>query len=355
MTNKRIAFVIGSMGNGGAERVVSIIANEYARQGWQVDILMLLSSACTYILEPNIALIDLSGKCSSRIARLPYWLTKIRKYAHENRPDIIVSFVARINIITKLSLINIDIPIIVSERNDPYMDGRGLIVRYLTKKLYPLASAVVLQTRRAQGYFCSLKNSIIISNPIEVHASKSEMAKNRIVSIGRLSEQKNQKMLIDAFAKIHQKYPKYTLDIYGEGSLRSTLQKQIESLNLDSCVTLRGAVSDVHQQIADAKLFVLSSDYEGLSNALLEAMMMGLPCISTNCAGSDEYIEHLKNGLLVDVGDTNAMATAIEYMISHPSEAKQMGTCAKHKSQSFEKNNVIKQWTNIINTSISKS
>lgn len=342
------------MSSGGAERVVSIIANEYARQGWQVDILMLLSSDCAYKIEPNVTLIDLSGKCSSRIARLPYWLKKIRDYARVNRPDVIISFVARINIITRLSLLNHNIPIIVSERNDPYMDGRGFIVRYLTKKLYPSVSSVVLQTRRAQGYFSWLKNSIIISNPIEVYATRQEPAKDRIVSIGRLSEQKNQKMLIDAFAMIHKLYPSYTLDIYGEGALRSTLQRQIETLNLDDNVKLRGAVSDVHQQIADAKLFILSSDYEGLSNALLEAMMMGMPCISTNCAGSDEYIEHQTTGLLVNVGDTEAMANAMEYMITHPDEANRMGTCAKHKSQAFEKSNVIKQWTNTINSAICK-
>ena len=354
MTNKRIAFVIGSMGNGGAERVVSIIANEYARQGWQVDILMLLSPVCSYEIDPNITLLDLSGKCSSRIARLPYWINKIRDYTCVNKPDIIISFVARINIITILSLFNVDIPIIVSERNDPYMDGRGLVVRFLTKKLYPLVSAVVLQTRRAQGYFASLKNSIIISNPIEIYATRCEPTQERIVSIGRLSEQKNQKMLIAAFSKIHKKYPSYSLDIYGEGPLRTSLQKQIESLKLGDCVKLRGAVSDVHQQIADAKMFVLSSDYEGLSNALLEAMMMGLPCISTNCAGSDEYIEHKQTGLLVNVGDTDAMADAMEYIVTHPDEASQMGVCAKFKSQSFEKSNVIKQWTNTINSAICK-
>ena len=350
--DKRIAFVIGSMGNGGAERVVSIIANDYAQRGWHVDILMLLSNECTYKIESGVTLINLSGETSSRIARLPYWLKSIRDYALTRKPDVVVSFVARINIITQLALKNLNIPILVSERNDPYKDGRGKLVNILTKWLYPKAISVVFQTNRALGYFPSLTNSCIISNPIEVHAHRSQTLKDRIVTIGRLSEQKNQKMLIEAFAKIHHKYPNYTLDIYGEGHLRDSLQQLISELMLDDCVSLKGNVSDIHDQISDAKFFVLSSDYEGLSNALLEAMMMGLPCISTNCAGSDEYIQHEKNGLLVEIGNVSAMAAAMEYMITNPAEASRMGACAKELSQSFKKSNVIKQWCEIINRSI---
>lgn len=350
--DRKIAFVIGSMSNGGAERVISIIANHYANLGWTVDILMLLSNNCSYQIDSRINLVDLSGRKSSRITMVPSWINRLRNYAKKQKPDIIVSFVARINILTQIALRNLDIPIIVSERNDPYMDGRGFLVDIFTKWLYPKASHVVFQTKRAQGYFPTLNNSCIISNPVEIHADKKEVLKNRIVSVGRLSEQKNQRLLITAFAQVHKKYPEYVLDIYGEGHLRDSLQQLISDLGVEDYVSLKGNVQDIHNEISDAKLFVLSSDYEGLSNALLEAMMMGIPCISTNCAGSDEYIEHGENGLLVEVGNLSAMADAIEYMITHVEEATHMGTCAKHTSQTFEKSNVIKQWDNIINISI---
>lgn len=352
MTNKRIAFVIGSMGNGGAERVVSIIANAYAQQGWQVDILMLLSNQCTYKLDSRINLTDISGKRSSRVAKLPFWLKKIRNYARTQKPDIVVSFVARINIITQVALRHLDIPVIVSERNDPYKDGRGTLVNIMTKWLYPKAEAVVFQTKRAKSYFPTLDNACIISNPIEVHSVRKDVLKNRIVTVGRLAEQKNQKMLIEAFAQVHEKCPDYTLDIYGEGHLRDSLQCLISEHQLDDCVLLKGNVSDIHEQISDAQLFVLSSDYEGLSNALLEAMMMGIPCISTNCAGSDEYIQNGYNGLLTDIGDRVALADAMEYMITHLDAANQMGEHAKEMSKSFAKPSIIKQWTDIIETAI---
>ena len=351
-SNKRIAFVIGSMGNGGAERVVSIIANDYAQQGWHVDILMLLSNECTYKIESGVTLIDLSGNKSSRIARLPFWLKNIRDYALTKKPDIVVSFVARINIITQLALKHLNIPIVVSERNDPYKDGRGAIVDFMTKRLYPKATAVVFQTKRAQGYFPTLNNACIISNPIEIHSERKDALRTRMVTVGRLSEQKNHKMLIEAFSQFHKRHPEYILDIYGEGHLRDSLQQLISELNMGECVTLKGNVPDIHSQIADAKLFVLSSDYEGLSNALLEAMTLGIPCISTNCAGSDEYIQHGENGLLVDVGNTSAMVEAMEYMVTHIDEANEMGNCAQRMSQSFAKPNVIKQWDKVINASI---
>ena len=133
--DRKIAFVIGSMSNGGAERVISIIANHYANLGWTVDILMLLSNNCSYQIDSRINLVDLSGRKSSRITMVPSWINRLRNYAKKQNPDIIVSFVARINILTQIALRNLDIPIIVSERNDPYMDGRGVLVDIFTKWL----------------------------------------------------------------------------------------------------------------------------------------------------------------------------------------------------------------------------
>ena len=349
MSNKRVAFVLGSMGRGGAERVVSILANHCAQNGWNVDILLLLRNECAYKLSANINIIDVSGNKTSRWRRLPMWINGIKRYTNQYQPNVVVAFAARINIITQVALINMDIPIVVSERNDPYKDGRGVLVDFMTKWLYPNAATVVFQTKRAQSYFPTLDNACIISNPIEIHSERKDVLRNRIVTVGRLSEQKNQKMLIEAFLQFHQKHPDYILDIYGEGHLRDSLQQQISELKLTNCITLKGAVSDVHEQISDAKLFVLSSDYEGLSNALLEAMMLGIPCISTNCAGSDEYIKHGENGFLVDVGDTSAMVEAMEYMVTHIDEANEMGNCAQRMSQSFAKPNVIKQWDKVIN------
>lgn len=112
----------------------------------------------------------------------------------------------------------------------------------------------------------------------------------KIVTVGRLTVQKNQKLLIESFSEVLKKYPNIILEIYGDGEKREELKYIIKTLGVSNNVIFKGNILNVHEAIADAGLFVLSSDYEGLSNALMEAMMMGLPCISTTCAGSDELI-----------------------------------------------------------------
>ena len=344
MQKKRILFILGSMSRGGAERVISILSDAYARRGWDVDIICLLSGRVEYDLHAHVRVLDFSGKTESRWARFPGWLKNIRQYIKNERPDVVVSFAARINIITQLAALGLGTRLIVSERNDPKQDGRSMLIRLATRLLYPNAAGVVFQTKRAQSYFPYLKNACLIANPISVRAKASDVPTKKIVSVGRLTKQKNQKMLIEAFAAIASDYPEYKLEIYGEGELRSALQVQIEQLALQDRIRLPGNVLNIHERIQDAALFVLSSNYEVLSNALLEAMMMGLPCVSTNCAGSDEYIRHEQNGVLVPVGDRQALSEAISRMLQDRSYAQRMGACAHEDSLVFAQDTVIKQW-----------
>lgn len=347
---KRIVFLIGSMGRGGAERVISILANSYAERGWKVDILMLLNNRCNYELNHNVNVIPICNEDKSRVRQLPNWISSIRKYVIENKPDRIVSFIARINIITILSCIGLKQRIIVSERNDPTADGRSIFVRIATHLLYPFADCLVFQTKWAQSCFSKrIQNkSVIIPNPIHVTASASNTKEKKIVAVGRLVEQKNHAMLIRAFKKIHNDYPEYKLYIYGEGKLRETLTKQIRELELSKAVFLPGNVSNIHEKIADAEMFVLSSNYEGLSNALLEAMMMGLACISTDCAGSNEVIQNGKNGILVPVGSVDKLTAAMKQLIQNREFAIQLGREAKITSKLFDRESVLEKWKLII-------
>ena len=271
---KKITFVLGSMGRGGAERVISILSNEYAKRGYQTDIVVLLSNEVGYELDSKTRLIDFSGETKSRWKRLPYWLKSIRAYVKENKPDVIVSFAARINVLVMSACIGLKIKIVLSERNDPRCDGRSKIVDFITKIQYKKASSVVFQTNRAKSYFPKLKNSVIIPNPITVSCVAENTNPNKLVNVGRLTAQKNQKMLIEAFSKIEKENPNAFLEIYGAGELENDLRRQITETGLEEKVFLMGNISNVHEKIADAAGFCLSSDYEGLSNALLEAMMM---------------------------------------------------------------------------------
>ncbi len=350
MKQKRIAFFLGSMKRGGAERVISILSKEYAASGWDTDIALLLFPEVEYQLDESTRVYDFTGSTQSRIKRVPLWLKSIRAYVKEHKPDVILTFAARINILVILACLGLPVKIVASERNDPRYDGRGKLSAMLVNILYPRVSKIVFQTKQVQNLFTKRiqKNSVVIPNPISVAAERSETTQKRIVSMGRLTEQKNQKMLLAAFAEATKNHPEYELVIYGEGPLRGALTQQAEELHISDKVQFPGNVLNVHEKIKDAEIFVLSSDYEGLSNALLEAMQMGFPCISTMCAGADEYIETGKNGMLVPVGDKNAMRDALLYMMEHEEETKKMGKNAKETSNLFCAENVLSKWREVL-------
>lgn len=350
MKNKKLLIVLGSLNRGGAERVISIISDFFCEKKWDVTIALLLTNSVEYQINEEISIVDLSGKIESRIRRLPGWILKIRNLVKKQKPDVILSFAARINVITLLSCLGLKQKIVVSERNDPYKDGRSKFVDIMTKWLYPKAKSVVFQTKRAKAYFESheLSNATIMVNPISVKCLARKPTPGKIVTVGRLAEQKNHKLLIDAFYKTLVEVPYANLFIYGDGVLKERLINQIEVLSISKHVHLMGNVSDIHEQIADAELFVLSSDYEGLSNALLEALKMGLTCITTNCAGSDEYIINQENGLIVNVGDKDGLATAMIELLQDRKQAKILGEEAYRRSRAFDKEVVLNQWYKLI-------
>ena len=349
--NNRVVFFLGSMGSGGAERVVSIIANDYAVRGWSVDICILLKKEVSYQLNPTINVIDMTGKeNASRIKRSPAWIRKIRRYIIETNPATIVSFVARINLLVLLACAGMEKRIIISERNDPQFDGRGFLIRFFCSVLYPHAECIVFQTKRVKSYFSNAiqKKGRIIPNPIDVTVSATNTDVHKLVTVGSLKEQKNHRMLINAFKSVLKVHPEMELYIYGEGYYREETEKIIRNLGLQSKVHLCGNRANVHEAIRDALIFILSSDYEGLSNALLEAMVIGLPCISTRCAGSDEYIIDKQNGLLVDVGDEKGMTKAIISLIEDEKKRKELAVEAKKVINDVGKETALRLWREVI-------
>ena len=353
---RRIAFFLGSMGAGGAERVISILSRHFAEEGFATDIGALLRYEQFYQLDQTTRFLDFTGGNGSRWRRVPYWLRSIRSYVKQEKPDVIVSFAARINILVVLSCFGLGVKVIVSERNDPRFDTRGKLGDLLTKLLYPYAYAIVFQTKRAMDYFSArIKNKgRIIYNPVSVHVQAAQQRTPKIVTVGSLKEQKNHRLLIQAFQVILQSHPDYQLWIYGEGELREELEKLICENGLQDNVFLPGTKKDVLERIRDAEVFVMSSDYEGLSNAFLEAMMMGLTVVSTECAGADEIIEDHVNGLLVPTGDRDALAKAILYCIENPAEAKRLGENAAHTSKSFSFKTVFRQWDALVNKALTE-
>ena len=213
-----------------------------------------------------------------------------------------------------------------------------------------MVDGIVFQTPEAQAWFPkSIQNkSTIIANLVaeKFYQVKRSQRPQHIVSCGRLHRQKNHTLLIRAFAKLADKYPQENLLIYGKGDLESSLNQLIEQLGLQKRVFLMGQSTDVAKVLSQAKLFVLSSDYEGMPNALMEALVAGVPSISTDCpcGGPRELIQHGKNGLLVPCNDENALVRAMDQLLSNPQLAAKMGENARHGAQQFKPEIIVKQW-----------
>lgn len=346
----KIFFVSGSMAHGGAERVISILSNYYASIGYDVSIIMLLHNNVCYELNDSIDVVDLTYGKKKGAMHLLEVINNLRNYVKKNTPDVVVSFMGPIVLFSGIALRGLNVKHITSERIDPSQAKRKYIFKVLLNCVYRTCDKCVLQTKRAWNYFPKRikENSVIIPNPISVVCEAQKERRKRIVTAGRLTTQKNHKMLIEAFYNVHKRHPEYILDIYGKGECEEELQNKIKELDLENCVFLKGASSTIHQDIADAEIFALSSDYEGLSNALLEAMMMGLSCISTNCAGSDEVISDGENGLLVHIGDTSGMEQALEKLVTDKALRIKIGKNAKESAKAFYVDNVIDMWRKVI-------
>ena len=347
----KIVFFIGSMGHGGAERVISILANDYCQQGWEVDVVLLLNNAVEYPLDSRIRIVDLSPNEGSYVQNALPWLAGIRRYLKKNRPDRVVSFVGRINALVLTAAMGLKLPVVVSERNDPKHDNRGSAMLWYCNKIYRLAKTIVFQNQYEKSCFDKAlgNKSCVIPNPVGVSATCEGNDRNIVVTAGRLMKQKNQAMLVRAMAQVHQLRPQVKCRIYGEGDLRESLQAQIQDLGLQDVVTLEGNVKDIHERMAQCGIFVLTSNYEGLSNALIEAMMVGLPCVTTDYPGARELIADRENGLVVPVDDDTALAKAILKLLDNEGNyAECIARNGQLHSAKFRAETVLRQWHSVI-------
>lgn len=348
----KIAFFIGGMGSGGAERVISILANSFIKLGWNVDIVLLLRNEVIYDLEKSINLVDFTGKYKEYAKNIVVWIKKIRNYIKQEKPTCIISFVGRINALVLTASMGLETPIIVSERNDPQHDGRSKLMLYYCNLTYKLAAAIIFQTKYEKKCFSRHheNRSYIIPNPVIVSKPKDCMPHYMLISTaGRLVKQKNHKCLIKAIAYLRKKYPNIKCIIYGDGELRDSLLDEIRNLGLSNNVELPGNVSDINRKISESGIFVLSSDYEGLSNALIEAMMLGKACISTNYPGANEIIQNEVNGLLTPCNDPIQMSKCIERLIENRNGIRER-LCKKalEDSEKYSLDSVIRKWINVI-------
>lgn len=318
MENKEVIFVSNFLGDGGAARVISVLAEGLANQGYKVTICSYpFKNKEEYHHSDKVDYIKFDMNHQKGVLYKIERITKLRREVKKHKDAIIVSFEYFMNMQTIVAMAGLKNKLIISERNDPARVGGKTPTKQLRNFLYRFADCLVCQTQEALEYFPQniQKKSVVILNPVKENLPERWQGERRkeIVNFCRLEKQKNLPLLIEAFCEFHKKHADYTLAIYGDGKERESLEEYIRNLKLDDCVTLHHAVSDIHDHIKDAMMFVSSSNYEGLSNSMIEAMAIGLPTICTDCpcGGARMVIRDGENGLLVPVGNKEAMVDAI--------------------------------------------
>lgn len=351
---KKIMFVIGVLSNGGAERVISVLAKGFIELGYRVEILTIYGKKNDYIEDKRIIIHPIQNNCKSKLLRILTIIFQMRKIIKKSKPDILISFVAIINIYTIIANAFLNTKLIVSERNDPYQNPENKYIRKIRDILYKYCDGYVFQTIDAMKYFDDKiqTKGIIIPNPIKENLPKwdKKNTEKLIISASRLVKQKNLPMLIKAFAKLKRDYPDYKLKIFGEGKLRNQLLKLIKDLNLKNEVFLPGFSSEIHEAMTKSRLFVLSSNYEGISNAMLEALAIGVPVISTDSpiGGARMFIKHGENGLLTEVGNTEDLYKAMKRIISDPDFSNNLSINAQSIRTKLSTETIVNKWNNYI-------
>lgn len=352
-----ILFYINTIGIGGAERVIVNLAKDFAEAGNECTLLTSNVVEPEYELSDKVERLSIESSETSRyrnpIKRNIFRIKALRNVCLECKADILISFMAEPNLRGVLATSKLKTKTIISVRSDPSREYAGRLGNFIGRCILPQADGCVFQTQEARSWFpvkLQEKSAVILNDVNPIFFRQERDPDNKIVAIGRISRQKNHKLLIDAFSDIKDEFPDIILEIYGsidpKDDLGYSIEKYISGKGLSERVHLMGRTSHPELALSHARIFVLSSDYEGMPNALLEAMAGGVPSISTDCpcGGPREIIESGVNGILVQVGDRDGIANAMRKLLYNEDYANELGRNAKLGSERFSSEIVFGQW-----------
>lgn len=332
-SDKKIFLVIAALAPGGAERVMSELANVFVNYPkTEVHLVLLSDQKDFYSIDCNIFVhrLGFKGKGWKKLFSELTIFLKLRKLLRKEKPDSVLSFMIKYNVFTLLASWGLGLKVFVSERNNPYRNyGKKLM--FLEKLTYKSATGVIAQTNLAKAVLeqrTGNNNVKVIPNPVKnIKLYPEQNRENIILNIGSLHPQKGQTYLIEAFSKLNA--PDWKLIIIGEGAERTTLEGLIKLLKLEDRIFMPGVKSNIDSWLAKASVFAFSSIYEGFPNALAEAMSAGLPCVSFDCkTGPRDLIENYKNGILVEEKNVEELANSLQKLIDDPILRLRLGTQA---------------------------
>lgn len=343
-----------SFGGGGAERVASLLINGLVDAGHEVHVCVFLDIPNYQIDMQNVKFHLLSPKQYPYAFNVLYRIKKLVKVIKDVKPNVIYSFgpimASYVVLAVALSGLRKQIKIVSSERNDPRREPVSDIKKVIRDFCYRRSYVIVCQTQMAIDLLKKRNintHFVIIPNPISPNLPAWEGLNSKdIITAARLTEQKNLPLLLRAFKRIHADFPEYHLVIYGEGELREMLESYIEKEKLAECVSMPGFAKDIHQIMAQAYMYVSSSDYEGISNSMLEALGIGLPCVCTDCpvGGANTYIKNGVSGILTKVGNEEELYNGIKKLIENPNFTASLSKESVKIKEKLALEKITKMW-----------
>lgn len=348
---KEIIVFADGLGNCGVQRVLSELTVSWANSGHKVTVAYMKENEdrSDFKWSDQVRLIGVPVHFHGGLRYLLLGLSYVR-ILRRRKDAVAVSLSVATNFAIGAAAPFIKNRIVISDRNDPTERPKGKIKQFFRNLAFKQADALILQTEDVREYYKKKihHDGVVIPNPINRELPEPFKGERRkvIVTASRLNKQKNLKLLIDAFSLINKEYPDYTLEIFGRGEEEEPLKKYVCESGMEKCVIFKGFSTDIYSDIIDAGMYICSSDYEGISNSLLEALGLGIPTISTDCpvGGSRLLIQNNENGILVPIRDVDALYQGMKKLIENPEMAQRLSEKAVEVRELYDIDRIAKLW-----------
>jgi len=358
---KNVLFVINSLLGGGAERVLTVLADQFAALGIKTTVGLIESKEkrIAYALDPEVVVADFSVDTAQGVKGVAQSLFRLRRFIKTQKPDVIIPFMVNNAVLTLGACLGLRYPVVIRPTIVLLRWGTK-ITRLAAPYLLPRAKGAVYQVEAQRDllYKYIRGKGIILPNPIKAHATWSnprQYDEKAVIAVGRLDNQKNYPLLIRAFSALGDNFPDWRLEIYGDGPARTELQSEIDGLSLNGRIALAGFADDVHAVMHEASVFVMSSKYEGMPNALMEALCAGCACVTTDFDGGAArvLINDGENGLVTPNDDLESMINALRRLMGSEELRRTLGQNAAKMKEKVDARHIALQWISYLESVIS--
>ena len=367
---KNIVIVVSAMNMGGAQRVVSILCNHWSQNGYTVTLISTFSDQKInyYQINNNVTLKYLINNPyfpKHKSFNLVWKLINLRRLIKSQKPDIVISFLTRVNVASALSTIGMKSPLIICERTFPPFPTLNNNFFWMYRILFKSVDRIIIQTLKGKTWLnqnFSNCNVQVIPNPVVYPLpsnnermvspnSVTSQSKKIILASGRMHKHKQFDVLIRAFSIVKDNFKDWDLIILGDGEEIDNLNKMLIDFNLNKRVYLPGSVGNMSEWYDRADIFILSSLLEGFPNVLLEAMAHGLPCISFDCdTGPRDMIQDGVNGILINPKEKElGLSNAIIKMINNEKFRNNIANNSIFLRDKYSVDNIMQKWDNVLN------